>query len=102
MRSRSISPEIELAELFLEHSQGGVPGPAGRLADLLHVGDMQVNQVAERAELGDARCRRYFAAIDLALGVDRPAPGVFLADEILTEGPDPFGGPGLASCWTSV
>ena len=63
-------------EFALEHSQGGGLRAPGRLAHLLHVGDMRADPIADGVDTGDAGRRRGLAAIDLSLRLGRPPPGV--------------------------
>jgi hypothetical protein len=44
---------------------------------------MEVDQAAKGLELADAGNRRGLAAVNLTLGVDGPALGVLVADEVL-------------------
>lgn len=79
--------ELQLTESALQHLQGGVLGAAGRATNFLHVVDVKIDEFAEGADACDPRGERRLATIDLALRVERPALGVFMADESLADGP---------------
>lgn len=75
------------AEVALEHGERGRLGSSRRAADVGHICDMKVDQVAERADTGGPRRTRWLPAIDLSLGVGGPLPGVFVPDERFADGP---------------
>ena len=60
--------EVEILDTQVVTGAGGVLGPTRRPTDLLHVLDVQVDQVAEGPQACGARGLGRLAAIDLALG----------------------------------
>jgi hypothetical protein len=76
---------LHRAQLTLEHGQRGGLGPAWRLADFRHVGDVEIDQVAEGLQAPDPGGSRGVALVDRPLRVDRSGLGAFLPAEGLTD-----------------
>jgi hypothetical protein len=77
---------VKIAEFMLQHLERGALGATGRLADFLHVADMEVDEFTEGLEFTDARYCRCLAAINLSFGVNGPTLSIFVADKILADG----------------
>jgi len=83
------SPAAEADHAFtvdLDHAQAAkLALNARRLADVGHVADMVVEQVADGLQASDAGAVGGFGPIGSEFRIDRPALGVFVADEVLAD-----------------
>jgi len=76
---------VPRAQLALQHSQCRAFRPTRRPADIRHVGDVQIDEIAKSPQSGDAPGFRRFASIDLAFGLQRPCAGVSSAPKCLAD-----------------
>ena len=76
-----------LAQLCLQRLQAEGLGPSGTLANFLHIGEMEIDEMSEGGRIGVTRTARRFAAIDSALVIESPFLGVLSPPEGLTDVP---------------
>ena len=78
-RDKSLSGKVgetNPAELFVQSIQAECFGPAGTLANLFQIGEMEIDEMPECRRIDAATCARLFAAINPAFLSERPFLGV--------------------------